>query len=159
MIVQQRFRFAGFTLIELLFVIAIIAILAALTAALSPGLLKGHRMRSAGMELMASLVMARSEAVRLRADVTVTPVAASDWAQGWAVTVGGTTTLRSQPILEGIKVTGGPANIVFQGTGRLAPGAANVAFQVDLLEAESAYQRCIRMDLSGAPRSSSGACS
>lgn len=155
---RNRIRAAGFTLIELMFVVAVLAILAAIAGSASRTLWKGHRIRNVGVELTSSLILARSEAMKRNAQVTVTPVSATDWSRGWVVSAGGATVL-SQSGIEGVVVTSGPASVAFTENGRLVGSTAAIArFQVDLVPSDAAYRRCIRLDLSGLPRSTPGAC-
>lgn len=82
----------GFTLIELMITLAIAAILAALAAPSFADIIKNSRMTTQYNELLASLSVARSEAVKRALTVTVcksnnqsTPTCAGNWHDGWIV--------------------------------------------------------------------------
>ena len=82
----------GFTLVELLVVIAIAGILTGIAAPSMSGLLRSVKLTSATNDLFASLMMARSEAVKRNSRVAlckssdgVSCVATGGWEQGWIV--------------------------------------------------------------------------
>lgn len=98
----------GFTLLEALVVLALLATLAGLAAPSFSQLRQKHQLQSQGEQLLASLMLARSEALRQQQRVTVCAraagnaagnaagdgageVCASDgtWTQGWLVFVDG----------------------------------------------------------------------
>ena len=166
---------SGFTLLEMMITVAIAA---ALGAAAVPSLgtfVKNSAMRSHALELMGSIAMARSEAIKRGSRVilcrTVNPNAATpvcggsdrDWASGWLVYVVedadsdfdlGTDILIDvgQPAPEQIVVTSnGSGNnyLVFQGDGTLdESGTARYAFCDDRGEA---YGRQLSVALVGRP--------
>lgn len=86
----------GFTLLEALVVLALLGTLLTLAAPSLTGLRQSHQMQSQGEQLLASLMLARSEALRRQQRVTVCVRGAGDvcagegsWAQGWLVFVDG----------------------------------------------------------------------
>ena len=101
----------GFTLIELLVVITVTATMLSLAIPSFRNFIGSQRVKAVSYDLTTSLVLARSEAVKRNADVTVAPAAASDWTQGWSVTVGGATTLQQQQALTGVTITKAGATI------------------------------------------------
>ena len=64
-------RNRGFTLLEALVVLALLAVLLSLTAPGLQGLRQKHQMQSQAEQLQASLLLARSEALRRQQRVTL----------------------------------------------------------------------------------------
>lgn len=90
----------GFTLLEALVVLALLAVLLSLAAPSLQGLRQKHQMQSQAEQLQASLLLARSEALRRQQRVTLCVrstaahlgpecATAGTWAQGWVVFVDG----------------------------------------------------------------------
>jgi type IV fimbrial biogenesis protein FimT len=88
---MQR-RHAGLTLIEVLVVVALVAILAGLAAPSFTNLFQRYRVDSVREELLASMNLAKSEAIRQGQAMTIQKLAspgacatAGDWSCGWQV--------------------------------------------------------------------------
>lgn len=84
----------GFSLIEMMSALAVVATLAAMAVPSLGGLLAGQRLRSAGLDLQSSLMLARSSALQLGQRVAVCPSAdgrvcnnSRQWAGGWLMFV------------------------------------------------------------------------
>lgn len=146
----------GFTLVEMMVAVSIIAILAAVAIPSFQSLIRNERVKSASYNLFASLMVARSEAIKRNADVTITPVTAGSWQDGWKVSAVGTD-IKNQGALAGIAVSGAPASLTYKRTGRLS-AAALPSFQFNIDPADSNFIRCITIELSGLPRTKKGAC-
>jgi type IV fimbrial biogenesis protein FimT len=97
----------GFTLLEALVVLALLAVLLSLAAPSLQGLRQKHQMQSQAEQLQASLLLARSEALRRQQRVTLcvrAPAAhagpecatAGTWAQGWVMFVDGNNSARRE---------------------------------------------------------------
>lgn len=144
-------RQQGFTLIEVLMVIVIIGVFMALAAPSFRSYTASQRVKTASFDLYATLVFARSEAIKRRQTVTVA-ANGGNWATGWTVTVTGITDpLRTQDTLTGI-TTSGASSVVYRLDGRLSSGsAAGVLIQPETADA-SISNRCIRIDLTGLPK-------
>ncbi len=151
---QGTRRQQGFTLIEVLIVIVIMGIMLTIAVPSFRSFTANQRVKTASFEFYAALSFARSEAIKRRASVTVTPVS-GNWANGWTVSapIGGTpTTLRSQDSLSGVLMTGA-SSVAYRQDGRLVSGSSIGV----LIQPETAgtgiSNRCIRVDLTGAPKS------
>lgn len=132
----------------------IAGILATIAIPSFQSLTQSQRAKNASFELFASLNLARSEAIKRNANVTVTPVSGS-WHEGWDISASGVPSIRSQKAIKGIVISGGPASVVYAKTGR----TATASFQIDVSATATANARCIKIELSGMPRSTKGACS
>lgn len=147
----------GFTLVELLVVVAIVAILAGIAMPSFQGLIRSQRVKNASFELFASLMVARSEAIKRNADVTITPLSSS-WQDGWQIIASGGSVLKNYPPLASVSVSGAPAALIYRRTGRLST-ATSPSIQIDVNPTDAEYIRCITIELSGLPRTKKGACS
>jgi type IV fimbrial biogenesis protein FimT len=143
----------GFTLIEMMIVVLIMAVLAALAAPSMRNMILTQRLKTASFDVFAGIVLARSEAIKRNASITLTPNGA-DWAAGWVTTEPGGVVVARQDPLNGITVTG-PATVVFNGAGR--PGGV-ARFTFTSPDLPTAPVRCIKIDLSGRPISETGVC-
>lgn len=145
-------RQQGFTLIEVLMVIVIIGVFMALAAPSFVTFTASQKVKTASFDLYAALVFARSEAIKRRQTVTVA-ANGGNWAAGWAVTVTGIADpLRIQDALTGVTTTSGATSVVYRLDGRLTSGSAvGVLIQPQTAD-ESISNRCIRIDLTGLPK-------
>lgn len=151
-------RSHGFTLIEVLVVLTVLGIMLGVGIPSFKNFIAQQRVKSTAYEIATSLLIARSEAIKRNASVTVTPVTGSDWTSGWKVAVGATT-LQTQSSVTGITVntTKAPTSITFQGTGR--PTAGTVSYwEVASSVTTSITGRCVRLDTAGVSSTSSGTC-
>lgn len=89
---DKRCKSMGFTLVELLLVVAVIALLQALTAPVFASLVNSVRLSSATNSLFSSLILARSEAIKRNSRAVVCKsgsglacTSSGGWEQGWIV--------------------------------------------------------------------------
>ncbi|WP_169257652.1 GspH/FimT family pseudopilin [Aromatoleum toluvorans] len=142
---------AGFSLVELMIAVAVLAILAAIGYPSFQDLLASQRVRAASSALYDSMLVARSEALQRNANATFV---IADLATGWSVQVGGND-VHAQSALPGLSFNPSAPAIAYGPTGRLITGA-NTAITVSA--SGTSTQRCIRLDTTGRPRLSEGAC-
>jgi type IV fimbrial biogenesis protein FimT len=153
-------RCAGFTLVELLTVLTMLAILAAIAMPSLANVMAGQRLRAAGTDLVSSLLLARSEAIKRNAQVQVAPQTAGDWTSGWRVTTVATNEQVDKKNVLGFRVAVAlaPATIVYERNGRLtAAGTVQVEIS-DSAHAPGVVARCLTIDPSGLPRVDMGTC-
>lgn len=136
----------GFTLVEVMFTLVILGILTAFALPEMSKFVRDQRVKAATQDVFATLLYARSEAIKRAADINVNPTT-SDWAGGWSVKASGTD-LKVQESIGGVAITG-PASgaLVFRRDGRLS-GTVPV-FVVYSAANTSVTARCVRIDPSG----------
>ena len=147
---------AGFTLIELMVTVAIVAVVASLAAPSFREMLAVQRVRSAAYSIISDLTLARSEAIKRGLDVTLTPLVANNWTNGWRVTVASSNEVLGEQgsAGNGVTFTTAPTSITFNRNGRT--NSLNVVrFQ---LSDVSAHSRCISLDPSGRPKNVNQGC-
>ena len=162
-------RQSGFTMVELMVTIAVLAILAGLALPSFQASLRSNRVATTSNEVLASLSLARTEAIRGIGRAGVCPSASgtacaanADWAAGWVVwqetpAAGGPvfTVVRVIQPKQRTVVNGPAAGVDFTAQGRAQGGAT----QVDVAPSDAAAPaRCIRVGVTGQSRIEQGAC-
>lgn len=143
----------GFTIIELMVTMVVLAVILSLAAPSFSEIVRDQRVKTATFDVYASLVFARSEAIKRNTNVNVCIASGTDWASGWTVKLGAAdcsgTALKTQDTLNGINVTGPASPVTYQGDGRLSTAAP--IFALKAADSTTVTARCVRLDLSGRP--------
>jgi len=152
----------GFTIIELMIVMAVVGVLVTIAAPNLRDLIVRTRLKTAASDLHASLIVARSEAIKRNAGMQVVPSDATDWARGWQVRVQASGDVLSvQDGYSNVSFTSANAAYVptavaavtFSGTGRETGSAGvGVAFIITSAASPSTPARCVVLDPSGRPQ-------
>ena len=124
----------GFTLIELMIVLAIVAVVMAVAVPGFRNLSLSTRLKSYANEVVASVYLARGEAIKRSAAVRLCvstdgiACASGDWEQGWIVmALDGTVIKWQQASTDGYRLTaGGVDTITFQPSGAVLPLATTI---------------------------------
>ncbi|HET7832107.1 MAG TPA: GspH/FimT family pseudopilin [Gallionella sp.] len=154
--VVLRQRLSGFSMIELLITIIVVGILAMIAVPSFSDFIAGQRIKNASFDITSALTLARSEAIKRNANVTITQ-AAGGWQNGWTVTAGGTTVSSRDP-LSGVTIDGAaPASVTYAANGRLLAGTGTLSFEISSPNS-SVSPRCISVDPSGRPNNKVGGC-
>lgn len=138
----------GFTLVELMITIVVFAILLAVAMPSFRDLIQGQRIRLTTSDLYASLVMARSEAIKRNVTATVTATG-GNWQNGWTVQASGTT-IQTQDAPSSVTVTGPVDPVSYAYTGRIF-ATLPPTFTISATGTNS-QARCITIGLSGIPQ-------
>ena len=145
----------GFTLVELVVTVAVLAIIVTLSIPSFRQLIEAQRMRAAAFDIVADLVLARSEALKRGTAVTLTP-SADGWANGWSVVAGAEEISKKNRVGGGVAFTAAPGSVTFNGVGRVSSSVNVVRFALETSDASR--KRCISLDPSGRPKSTTTAC-
>jgi type IV fimbrial biogenesis protein FimT len=151
---------AGFTLVEMTIVVVIVAIIAAIAAPSLAAALANQKLRGAATNLVSTLVLARSEAIKRGVQVQVVPLSGNDWKTGWrVVATGGEQVEKTEAPGYRVEIALAPAAIAYERNGRLTgAGGARVEFR-DSDRAPGVTSRCVTIDPSGMPHLVVSACS
>ncbi len=164
---QRSCRNRGFTLVELMFTVVVLAIITAAALPSFRSFIVGESIKSSSFDIMAALVLARSEALKRNTNVDVTPIS-GNWQNGWTVAVNGTTLNQRAALKPGVNVacysgtsTVTPCpTVTYNNSGRLAGGVtgATPSIALNSTETSSVTTRCITVDLTGRPYSKKASC-
>jgi type IV fimbrial biogenesis protein FimT len=143
----------GYNLLELLVTLAIVAILASIAAPSFSVFIENQRVRSAANDLMATMNLARSEAVTRNASITVSE-ATGGWSNGWIVKAGATV-LQSDDSVGGVVITGSVSSFSYNSSARASVAAT---FALVPSSGNASRSRCVSISLNGKPNSKSGGC-
>jgi len=178
---QMNFRYlSGFTLVELAVVLAVIAIVATFA---TPSVVVWHKrdqIDARTRTMMSTLELARSEAIRRGARVTLCRIDAAraclaaskacaggltDWSCGWALFAdrdGARVLLRMQPAASGVAIGGTGSELSFTPpSGQVIGGFRSFDFSARdnaLASLGVRGRRCIRLAAGGRARLTQGAC-
>lgn len=140
---------SGFTLIEAMMVVAVLAVLSAAALPELRSFMASQMVKTPASDLYASLVLARSEAIKRNAAIDIVP-AATDWAKGWEVRSGGTALRTQNGYPTRVSISSSVAGTVtYGGNGRLSTSATN--FRVLVPTDPKARMRCVSVDVTGRP--------
>ena len=160
---------SGFTLVELMIVIVVLAIILTLGVPSFRSIIQNNRATTTANDLVAALQTARSEALKLRADVTVCPSAggaacddgSDDWSVGWIVCSGacaaaGDVIRAWGPVPgTGSATADSGGGIIFRPTGLVAAGRS---IDVVIPDCTGNHLYSIGVALSGQVNQTRGAC-
>ena len=144
-------------MVELLTVMSILVIILGVMAPSFGEFMAAQQAKGLSYDLTGDLMLARNEALKRNASVTISPAVAG-WAQGWSVVSvsGGVPESLStrNPAAQSVTITGAPATITFDFNGRVSSPAASVRITIS----SQSSSRCVQLDPSGRARAVHGAC-
>lgn len=156
----QHRKDQGFTLIELMVTVLILGILTSMALPSFREFIINQRIKTTSFDLMSSINLARSEAIKRNSPVSVTPTN-SDWTKGWTVDAGATKVSQqsAQPGLTIACFTVSPLAAAACGAMNFSNnGRSSNAQAIQISNTPTTSVRCISIDLSGRPSSKKGNC-
>ena len=156
---------SGFTLIELLVAIAVLTILATVAVPSFQQIIENNRLATESNRLLSAMSFARSEAVRVGDDVSLTALAGG-FGDGWCVHLGAAcNNTGSNEILRRfdavqLDYTASASTLTFNARGERASGAFQVSVEPDSCQTGATdKRRTISVSLSGRGSVQKGNCS
>jgi type IV fimbrial biogenesis protein FimT len=150
----------GFTLVELLVTITIAGILLTLAIPSFSNLMAATRAKTTASDFYIAIAKARSEAIKRNQSITITLTASSPDCGGE-----GTYRMRIEDPVnavycsrKGVAITGPGHDVVYQSSGRLAPGTGTVTYRITA-DAPTPTCRTVTIDPSGRPFVQAATCS
>lgn len=156
---------SGFTLFEMMLVVAIIGVVTAIAAPSIEDSLRTQRVRAASSAMMATIMTARSEAMKYGTVVSIVPGkvgSAVNLNNGWCIVFGDTAdcvlalpaanVMHAQVPFPSVQMPTG-ARLVFSGNGRV-PSRTTFAIADD----RGVTRRCVSVEVSGAVGLKEGTC-
>lgn len=145
---------SGFNLIEMLVVMVVAAIMLGIAVPSFRQFTASQQVKNAAFDFATAMLLARSEAIKRNAAVTVAR-SGSAWSSGWTVTVAGTT-LATQTPATSVTVTPNPSasSLAFQSNGRVT---STVRFQFGAANTDAV--RCVTVGVTGLPSTTTASCS
>jgi type IV fimbrial biogenesis protein FimT len=152
---RSRANARGFTMVELLTVMSILVIILGVMAPSFSEFMAAQQAKGLSYDLTGDLMLARNEALKRNASVTISRGGAS-WAQGWSVVSvsDGESLSTRNPAAQSVTITGAPATITFDFNGRVSSPTASVRITIS----SQSSSRCVQLDPSGRARAVHGAC-
>lgn len=158
-------RERGFTLVELMITLAVMAILLTVGIPSFQSIFQSNRLATQANEMIGSINLARSEAIKRGANVTITPNAGG-FQNGWCIHTGnacaGGAVLRQFPAMNQMTVTAGVINaIVFNGQGQKSSPAGTITLQLSPTGCTSGmanYSRTVSIANTGRTSVTTGNC-
>ena len=148
---------AGFTLIELLTTMLVAGILASIAVPSYSSFIANQRSKTVATNLHTALSIARSEATKRNASVTLASKAGG-WQNGWQIypSAAPANILQDSNAAKGVSINSSGVNTVaYQSSGRVQ-GTAAVTFVITASAGGSTANRCVSVDLSGRPYAKAG---
>ena len=142
-------------MVELLVTVAIATILTTIAVPSFSGLIANQRAKTAASELFASLLQARSDAIALNANVTVSPLAGGWYLGGWQIlNAANNAVLETHGAVAGVTITASPPGsiVTYRPSGRVVTNStATTSILVTTTPGSTTNYQCISLNLSGRP--------
>jgi type IV fimbrial biogenesis protein FimT len=154
---EERLSSRGFTLIELMVTTAVLAIILGIAIPAFSEITLGNKLSSYANNLVASAHLARSEAIKRNAVVTMCASSnglscdSGEWQQGWIITSAGELIFKQQALATGFKITetNDMTDLSFQPTGYGATQATLTVCRA--APSAGASERVVTISLTGRP--------
>lgn len=149
----------GFTLVELLITLSVLALVLSIAVPSFSSFLTGQRIKSTAFDFEATLLLARSEAIKRSGNVDI-DATNSAWSNGWQVLSGSTLVLDHQAPASSVSLDSSPSGTTTLTYSKDGRANASLKFEIGPADSSSSVtKRCISIDLSGLPKTATGGCS